>query len=550
MLTLLSLLLFLSPMAVQPQEPHLVQVTEGDNAVLQCLKDPPEGPPENLTWYREAQTTPFLRLNQGLLDLRVQKGPQSIWLIISNISEQMGGFYQCTGNASSKQAWRSGWTVSVKGSGELFRWNISNLHDPRCDLGNGSSEGALPSSGHATSLYVWDKDQPVPVKTGPTCTPQRHSSNQSQDLTVAPGSTLWLPCVMPQASGTRSPISWTRVHPKKSKLSLLSLTVGEDDTDMEKWVLVTVRGGAVLSLPQASARHTGTYHCNFGNETIRMQLNVTAQSAVWHWLLKTGGWKVPAVTLIYLIFCLGSLVSFLHLRKALILRRKRKRMTDPARRFFKVTPPTGNGAQNQYGNVLSLSTPSSATGRALRWAAGLGVAVPHYVQEAGGAGSRSPPAAGPDEEGEAYEEPDSEEGSEFYENDSNLGPDQLSRDGSGYEHPEDEAQEPEYEDSFSNAADSYENEDESLSQPVARTMDFLSPPGPGWDASREATSLGSQSYEDMRGILYAAPQLRSPWGQPGPNREEDADSYENMDNSDEPGPAWSGGGHTGTWSTR
>lgn len=31
------------------------------------------------------------------------------------------------------------------------------------------------------------------------------------------------------------------------------------------------------------------------------------------------------------------------------------------------------------------------------------------------------------EEGEAYEEPDSEEGSEFYENDSNLAQDQLSQ---------------------------------------------------------------------------------------------------------------------------
>lgn len=32
-------------------------------------------------------------------------------------------------------------------------------------------------------------------------------------------------------------------------------------------------------------------------------------------------------------------------------------------RFFKVTPPPGSGAQNQYGNVLSLPTPSSGTGR-------------------------------------------------------------------------------------------------------------------------------------------------------------------------------------------
>lgn len=32
-------------------------------------------------------------------------------------------------------------------------------------------------------------------------------------------------------------------------------------------------------------------------------------------------------------------------------------------RFFKVTPPPGSGAQNQYGNVLSLPTPTSGTGR-------------------------------------------------------------------------------------------------------------------------------------------------------------------------------------------
>jgi hypothetical protein len=30
----------------------------------------------------------------------------------------------------------------------------------------------------------------------------------------------------------------------------------------------------------------------------------------------------------------------------------------------------------------------------------------------------------------------------------------------------------------------------------------------------------------------------------------DADSYENMDNSDEPEPTWIGGDHMGAWSTR
>lgn len=32
-------------------------------------------------------------------------------------------------------------------------------------------------------------------------------------------------------------------------------------------------------------------------------------------------------------------------------------------RFFKVTPPSGNGTPNQYGNVLSLPTPGSSTGK-------------------------------------------------------------------------------------------------------------------------------------------------------------------------------------------
>lgn len=212
-----------------------------------------------------------------------------------------------------------------------------------------------------------------------------------------------------------------------------------------------------------------------------------------------------------------------------------------------MTPPSGNGTQNQYGNVLSLPTSTSGQARAQRWAAGLGSVPGSYgnprieIQDTGAQSHET----GLEEEGEAYEEPDSEEGSEFYENDSNLGQDQVSQDGSGYENPEDEPMGPE-EDSFSNA-ESYENADEELAQPVGRMMDFLSPHGSAWDPSREASSLGSQSYEDMRGILYAAPQLHSIGS--GPNHEEDADSYENMDKSDDLEPTWEGEGHMGTWGT-
>ncbi|KAJ8798646.1 hypothetical protein J1605_016449 [Eschrichtius robustus] len=617
----------------------------------------------------------------------------------------MGGFYLCQPGPSSEQAWQPGWTVSVKGSGELFRWNASDLNDPSCGLGDRSSEGPRPSSGHPTrsQLYVWAKNRPEILHTDSACAPPNGTLNQSNnhDLTVAPGSTLSLSCGASRTSLARGPISWIHVHPKKPIIKLLSLNLSEDAQLREMWVMGTLGGKAVLLLPETTAQDAGIYHCNHGNVTTQVQLKVTAQSA-------------------------------------LILRRKRKRMTDPTRRFFKVTPPPGNGAQNQYGNMLSLSTPHSGTeprprlqatpldldpaplaqgwvprpgvlqqalkhplpvaltapisshppGRALRWAAGLGATVPSYgnprsdVQEARAAGSRSPPGTGPEEEeAEAYEEPDSEEGSEFYENDSNLGQDQLSQgktalphphllsrvgcgpsldpppsppDGSGYENPEEGVLGPEDEDSFSNGNLGYSWGLIDLGEPTglwipyrarvvpgvlffrqqlslmrmrmknwpsqlpgqqvcARMVTFLrdwvavawalmsgptltlvltpnpspiltldltpnsnlnadpnahpdaqysphpssstSAPTPihpqhGSQASNSPSpgQAGSQSYEDMRGILYAAPQLRFVQAQPGPSHEEDADSYENMDNPDGPEPAWRGGGHMGTWS--
>ncbi|XP_066134516.1 B-lymphocyte antigen CD19 isoform X1 [Saccopteryx bilineata] len=554
---LLFFLLFLIPMGVRPQTPQLVEAKEGDSAVLPCLQSSSNGSLDQLSWYRECQSAPLLQLSRGL---GIQVGPLGILLLISNISDQMGGFYLCQQEPPSEQAWQPGWTVSVKGSGELFRWKASNLDDPDCDLGNRSSEDPRPFSDPLTSskLYVWTKDHPEIWKTDPACASPMSSPNQSstQDLTVNPGSTLCLPCGVPSASMARGPISWIHVHPKKPNTSLLSLHLSEDAPAREMRVPGTLRGGAVLWLHRATPRDAGLYHCYHGNTTVKLQLKVIAQSAVQYWLLNTGGWRVPVVTLVYLIFCMGSVASFLFLRRMLILRRKRRRMTDPTRRFFKVTPPPGSGPHNQYGNVLSLSMPTAGTGRSLRWAAGLGATVQSYgnsgsdVQQAGTAGSRSRTGAVPEEEGEAYEEPDSEEGSEFYENDSNLGQDQLSQDGSGYENPEEGVLGPEDEDSFSNASEMYENEDEALAQPVAKTKDYLTPHGTAWDPSREATSLGSQSYEDMRGLLYAAPQLRSLRAQPGPNHEEDADSYENMDNPDGPEPAWGGGSHMGTWGTR
>uniref|UniRef100_A0A8C9PIV6 CD19 molecule n=1 Tax=Spermophilus dauricus TaxID=99837 RepID=A0A8C9PIV6_SPEDA len=541
---LLSFLLFLTPVGVRPQKPLLVEVEEGKDILLPCFQD--YAPSQQLAWSRGNQSAPFLELSLGLPDLGIHVGHLGILLLVFNVSHQMGGFYLCQSGPPSKDTWRPGWTVSVEGSGELFRWNASDLEALNCSRGNMSSGGTGLSSDlpFASQLYVWAKDHPKIWNTEPVCAPPRGSLKQSfnQDLTVAPNSTLWLSCGVSPTPVASGPLSWIFRRPVKSHISLVNLSLSKEAPSRDMWVR-----GSLLSLPQATAQDAGTYYCLRGNLTIEIRVKVTAQSAVWHWLLTTGGWKVPLVTLVYLIFCLGSLVAFLHLRRALIQRRLRKRMIDPTRRFFKVMPPQGNGTQNQYGNVLSLPTPTSGPGRTKRWAAGMGSASLSYGNPRRDAQESGTPEAGLEEEGEGYEEPDSEEGSEFYENDSNLGRDQLSQDGSGYENPEDGSLGPEDADSFSNA-ESYENEDEELAPPVTKTMDFLSPHGSARDPSREATSLGSQSYEDMRGILYTAPQLRPL--RTGPNHEEDADSYENMDNPDKPEPAWGGGGRMGAWSTR
>ncbi|KAH0514981.1 B-lymphocyte antigen CD19 [Microtus ochrogaster] len=474
----LSFLLFLTLVGSRTQKPVQVEIEEGGNLVLPCLSDPPPVSSEKLAWYRGNQSTPFLELSIGSPGLGLQVGPLGVLLVIVNVSDHMGGFYLCQKRPSFKDTWQPAWTVNVEDSGELFRWNVSDIGDLKCGLENRSSGSHSPASGsrNKSLLYVWAKDHPEVVGTEPVCAPRRVSLNQS--------------------------------------------LINQDE---------------------------GTYYCLHGGLTIEMHVKVIARS-VWTWLLETGGWMIPVVTIAYLIFCLVSLVAFLYLRRVFIQKRKRKRMTDPARRFFKVTPPSGNGTQNQYGNVLSLPTSTSGSAHQ-RWAAGLGSTSGSYgnprieVQDTGAQSHESGL-----EEGEAYEEPDSEDGSEFYENDSNLGQDQISQDGSGYENPEDEPLGPEEEDSFSNA-ESYENADEELAQPAGRTMDFLSPHGSAWDPSREASSLaGSQSYEDMRGILYAAPLLRSI--RSGPSHEEDADSYENMDKSDDPEPAWGGEDHMRTWDIR
>lgn len=206
--------------------------------------------------------------------------------------------------------------------GELFRWNASDLNDPSCDLGARSSEGRRSSSSHPTrsKLYVWAKNQAKVLHTDLTCPPPNSTVNQSNshgkvlgrcqevggwrlgtgrssgeespplqdytflalalpapDLTVAPGSTLSLSCGSSRASLVRGPISWIHVRPKKH-VKLLSLNLTEDAQLREMWVMGSLRGKAVLLLPEATAQDADTYHCNHGNVTTQMRLKVTARS--------------------------------------------------------------------------------------------------------------------------------------------------------------------------------------------------------------------------------------------------------------------------------
>uniref|UniRef100_A0A6P5M1P9 B-lymphocyte antigen CD19 n=1 Tax=Phascolarctos cinereus TaxID=38626 RepID=A0A6P5M1P9_PHACI len=540
---------------LSPEDPLSVEAEEGKNAVLPCLIGPRDGPFEPITWSGGGQLSPLQQLTLKGPGLGAQVEASNISLFIYNVSAKSGGFYLCEWGALTKQESKRGAAISINGSGELFQWNATGPEgcSPRKVSSSATRTSNLPRSRFGTNpvtqLYVWAEDKPKLWNPFVPCVDQNQTEDY-KELTLAPGSPLWLSCEQPPSSLTWGSTSWVHWRPGKNT-SLLSLKLGEGLPAREFWVMGTQGEGALLILPQVVPQDAGTYLCKSGNLTISIELKVISQS-VWRWLLGTGVWKVPVVTLTYVSFCLGTLVGFLQVKKALLLRRKKKRMTDRTRRFFKVMSP-GNEAQSQYGNVLPMSgVPNSGNVRTMKWTPGFGEATPSFGnpyqgnQGTGIPGLRSPGQEDPEEEeGEGYEEPDGEEASVAYENSQ----DQNSQDGWGYENEEKMAAEEIEDDSFS-TADSYENENTEMVPPVYTTTGFLLPKGPVWDTCREVSSLGSQSYEDMRGVLYAAPQIRNLHPQPGPSQEEDGDSYENMENPEEAGPDWEAGGWDPSWNNR
>uniref|UniRef100_A0A8D0HG83 Ig-like domain-containing protein n=1 Tax=Sphenodon punctatus TaxID=8508 RepID=A0A8D0HG83_SPHPU len=123
-----------------------------------------------------------------------------------------------------------------------------------------------------------------------------------------------------------------------------------------------------LLLPAVTSQNAGSYSCSWGKRRQEVELEVTPRSMS---QLLFGGqrWMMWAVTFAYVAFCLVSLLCFSWLQQAIRTRKRRKRLQDPARRFFcarrnKVRVPNGNllpqtgGAGSEqvdivsYGNVL------------------------------------------------------------------------------------------------------------------------------------------------------------------------------------------------------
>ncbi|XP_050811863.1 B-lymphocyte antigen CD19 isoform X1 [Gopherus flavomarginatus] len=381
-------------------------------------------------------------------------------------------------------------------------------------------------------------------------------------FSVLAGDTARLPCSgsMPGV-WVQGSLAWKRLDPGISWQQLVELTARRYGAYKFQLALGM---GAALVLPAVTIDQAGTYLCVQGNHSHAVELEVTARTGGWQ------PWIVGAAAFGYVAIGLASLFGYYQIRRALQTRRRRKRLMDPARRFFKVT---GNGAHTPYGNVLPLA--DTAGVRQTN-------AVPYenVALDARGQG-RPVPAEGPistveSEDEEEYEHPDSEEepapeDGDGYENTNGdmklcMG-DKGSSDGACYENSLEEnraggnwasdaahytnaRQGPGAEDQVSEDSECYENTEEDsapLSPGAVRLVTDLrmlllgaceEPERDRQDGHSEG-SAGSQAYEEMAGALYAAPvrhlRLRDC------SQEEDADSYENMEGG--PGcvlPSWEG----------
>ncbi|XP_053871076.1 uncharacterized protein LOC128835470 [Malaclemys terrapin pileata] len=555
----------------QGETARRVNATELKAAVLPCGEsgavygDPPTQ--LSLSWlWRVPWGQELLSLNVTLGELpprtRIGIGAQGS-LVLPNVSTADAGVYSCQWDRDSG----GNVLLNVPGNRELY---IS---------GTRGGQVVLPCAGGNATAVDWFRDaNNQSVRAGPRHQPngssllieglesgdagryQCQAGNQSwtvqlhlggePSFSVLAGDTAWLPCngSMPDA-WVQGSLAWKRLGPGGSWKQLVELAARRHGAYMFQLALGT---GAALVLPAVTLDQAGTYRCVRGNHSHTVELEVTARTGGWQ------PWIVGAAALGYVAIGLASLFGYYQIRRALQTRRRRKRLMDPARRFFKVT---GNGAHTPYGNVLPLADTTGVRQTD---------ALPYENVAAGARGQGRPlPAEGPistveSEDEEEYEHPDSEEepapeDGDGYENTNGdmklcMG-DKGSSDGACYENSLEEnraggnwtsdaahytnaRQSPGAEDQVSEDSECYENTEEDsapLSPGAARLVTDLrmlllgaceEPERDRQDGHSEG-SAGSQAYEEMAGALYAAParhlRLRDR------SQEEDADSYENME---------------------
>ncbi|XP_039392762.1 B-lymphocyte antigen CD19 isoform X2 [Mauremys reevesii] len=551
----------------QGETARRVTATESKAAVLPCggtgalYGDPPTQ--LSLSWlWRDPRGQELLSLNVTLGEppphTRMGIGAQGS-LVLPSVSTSDAGVYSCQWDGDSG----GNVLLNVPGSRELY---ISGTQGGQvvllCAAGNATAVDWFRDANNGT--HQFDRAGPRHRPNGSSLLIERLESGDAGQYRCQAGSQNWtvhlhlggepsfsvlagdtarLPCNGSMPSGwVQGSLAWKRLGPGVSWQQLVELAARRYGASKFQLTLDT---GAALVLPAVTLDQAGTYHCVRGNHSHAVELEVTARTGGWQ------PWIVGAAALGYVAIGLASLFGYYQIRRALQTRRRRKRLMDPARRFFKVT---GNGAHTPYGNVLPLAD-----------IAGVGQtnAMPYENMALDARGQGRPlPAEGPistveSEDGDGYENTNGDmklcmgdkesSDSACYENslEENRAGGNWASDTAHYTNAR---QSPGAEDQVSEDSECYENTEEDsapLSPGAARLVTDLrmlllgaceEPERDRQDGHSEG-SAGSQAYEEMAGALYAAPvrRLRDR------SQEEDADSYENMEGG--PGcvlPSWEG----------
>ncbi|XP_044868337.1 B-lymphocyte antigen CD19-like isoform X2 [Mauremys mutica] len=507
-------------------------------AVLPCegtgalYGDPPTQ--LSLSWlWRDPRGQELLSLNVTLGEppphTRMGIGAQGS-LVLPNVSTSDAGVYSCQWDGDSG----GNVLLNVPGSRERY---ISGTQGGQvvlpCAAGNATAVDWFRDANNGTHRF--DRAGPRHRPNGSTLLIERLESGDAGQYRCQAGSQNWtvhlhlggepsfsvlagdtarLPCngSMPGA-WVQGSLAWKRLGPGVSWQQLVELVARRYGASKFQLTLDT---GAALVLPAVTLDQAGTYRCVRGNHSHAVELEVTARTGGWQ------PWIVGAAALGYVALGLASLFGYYQIRRALQTRRRRKRLMDPARRFFKVT---GNGAHTPYGHVLPLAD-----------IAGVGQtnAVPYenMVLDARGQG-RPLPAEGPistveSEDGDGYENTNGDmklcmgdkesSDSACYENslEENRAGGNWASDAAHYTNAR---QSPGAEDQVSEDSECYENTEEDsapLSPGAARLVTDLrmlllgaceEPERDRQDGHSEG-SAGSQAYEEMAGALYAAPVRR------------------------------------------